>query len=610
MCGIAGALALRTAARRPCPTALSAVRDAMRRRGPDGEGFWSSDSGEVILAHRRLAIIDLDERSLQPMHSSDTGLSIVFNGEIYNYRELRQELARDHGASFRTESDTEVLLAMFAAFGPSMVHRLRGMFAFAIWDARARRLFLARDPYGIKPVYWACAEGIFYFASQVKALETVPAISRESDPAGLVGFYLFGSVPEPFTIRRAISALPAGCTMVVGDSEPHEPVRYASVPAVLAAEHQPPDDAPELVVAAAASDSVRAHLVADVEVGLFLSAGIDSGALAGLMRDNTDARIRGITLAFEELKGTDRDEAPLAAKVAAHYGIDHHVRVITQGEFAACADRILADMDQPTIDGVNSWFVSMAAAETGLKVVLSGLGGDELLAGYDSFTAVPKLARVGRNLRLARPATGLAKFLIQRLAPGLLTRNPKLIGLFDLDGGLPSAYLLRRALLLPFELERALDPDTVREGLVRLDPMGLISSALDPMPSGELRQVSALESSLYMRNQLLRDSDWASMAHSLELRVPLVDWPTLQRIAPIQPHLAGGRGKLALANAPSRALPSESIVRPRSGFSIPVGTWSGMTGVATGRLGSRFWSSRVAESFAIGQYAAERRQAA
>lgn len=599
MCGIAGIFNYRRGDSRSAEAGLVAASERMATRGPDGQGLWFNDDRRLGFAHRRLAIIDLDDRALQPMHFPERGLSIIFNGEIYNYQELREELARERGVRFRTESDTEVLLALFDACGPRMVEKLRGMFALAIWDQRAGRLFLARDPYGIKPLYYADEGGIFRFASQVKALAEFRDLSGEPDSAGIVGFQMWGSVPEPFTTYRAIRALPAGCRMWIGSQGPEEPERYAKVSAVLAAASEDRAANVKATVAAAAADSVRAHLVADVEVGVFLSSGIDSGSLVGLMRDAGQNRIRAITLEFEELRGTPSDETPLAREVAKRYGAEHHVQTVTAQDFAASAESILDHMDQPSIDGVNSWFVSRAAHDCGLKVVLSGLGGDELLGGYSNFRTVPRTRRVwGKAARLPL-APAFARFAIARFAPRLAARNPKALGALEHASTWAGAYMLRRAVLLPFEAERRLDREMAREGLERLGWHAGVEDAITPDPGSDMGRVSALESSLYMRNQLLRDADWASMAHSLELRVPFVDWATLHRIAPVLPRLAEGVGKRALARSPSRPLPEEVIARGRSGFTIPIAKWMGKTADPTDRLGSRHWASRVAKSFGL-----------
>ena len=373
------------------------MRDHMAARGPDSAGIWLSDDQRVALGHRRLSIIDLSERAAQPMLTADRMLAVTFNGEIYNYRELRRGLEAK-GYLFRSQSDTEVLLHLYADKGEAMVHELRGMFTFALWDSRKRALLLARDPYGIKPLYYADDGRTLRFASQVKALLAGGAISRESDAAGWVGFYLFGSVPEPWSSHAAVRALPAGSTLWIDGRGLGEPNHYFSVAKTFSdAEHRSASVSNEEVqayVRGALLDSVRHHLVADVPVGAFLSAGIDSGALLGLMRDAGYEDIQTITLAFEEFQGRPDDESKLAAEVATRYKTRHATRVVTRREFCDELPRILEAMDQPSIDGINTWFVSKAARELGLKVAISGLGGDELFGGYSSFRDIPRWVRL------------------------------------------------------------------------------------------------------------------------------------------------------------------------------------------------------------------------
>jgi asparagine synthase (glutamine-hydrolysing) len=295
-----------------------------------------------------LSILDLSDRASQPMASADGKLVVTFNGEIYNYQALRTELEAA-GARFQTTSDTEALLHLYTRYGVAMVHRLRGMFAFAIWDEIRRELFLARDPYGIKPLYTANDGWTFRFASQVKALLAGGRVSHDPEPAGIVGFHLFGSLPEPFTFYRDIRALPAGHTQRVDAAGPREPVPFTKLAAILAEGASQPAPAAELHerLRAAALDSVRAHLLADVEVGTFLSAGVDSGALLGLMSDAGQHETRAITLAFEEFRGTPEDEAPLAGRVAERYGARHIVRRLGEREFRKDLPAIIEAMDQP-----------------------------------------------------------------------------------------------------------------------------------------------------------------------------------------------------------------------------------------------------------------------
>jgi asparagine synthase (glutamine-hydrolysing) len=574
VCGINGIFAYQAAAGSPSKGELLATREAMRARGPDGMGAWWSADRRFGVAHRRLAIIDLSERAAQPMVSNDGNLVISFNGEIYNFPELRAEL-EVKGVRFRTDSDTELLLHLFARDGERMLSHLRGMFALAIWNERERRLFLARDPYGIKPLYTADDGWTFRFASQVKALLAGGGISRDPEPAGVVGYHLFGSVPEPFTLYRRIRSLPAGHWQWIDAAGPREPVRFAHLAAVLAAGAALREPAPPLHdrLPDALRDSVRAHLLADVDVGLFLSGGVDSGALLGLMAEAAGRNVCAITLAFDEFRDSGEDEVPAAAQVAKRYSARHVVRRVGEREFRADVPAIIEAMDQPSIDGVNTWFAAKAAKENGLKVALSGLGGDELLAGYPSFVDVPRWHRCfGPAARL--PGFGATvRALALRLAPGISGKRPKALGMLEYAGSWEGAYLLRRALFLPSELSQMLDPAMVREGLRRLKPLQRLRAALTPDPGSDAARVCALESAHYLRNQLLRDADWAGMAHGIEIRVPLVDFRLLRDLAPSMRSLRPGSGKRALADAPTIALPDEVVERAKTGFGVPIGAW-------------------------------------
>jgi asparagine synthase (glutamine-hydrolysing) len=579
------------------------MSDQLKRRGPDGSGIWIGDDDRVGLAHRRLAIIDLSDNGHQPMQTEDGHFVISFNGEIYNYKELRSTL-RAAGYRFHTESDTEVLLHLYAHRGVDMVRELRGMFAFALWDARERIMVLARDPYGIKPLYYSDDGRTCRFASQVKALLATGAIAKDPDPAGQVGFYLFGSVPEPFTTWRAIRSVPSGATIVIDSNGIRTPQLYHSIAQTYCASEQQDRPAADLQVASreALLDSVRSHLVADVPVGAFLSSGIDSGALVGLMRDAGAQNITTVTVGFEEFRGLRQDETILAAEVALLYGTRHTTRVITRAEFEADLPRIMEAMDQPSIDGINTWFVAKAARELGLKVAVSGLGGDELLGGYPSFRKLPQLVRA-----MALPSRiPLPQPLLRNIAARVLRQlgaHPKAAGLLEYGGTYAGAYLLHRGLFLPWELSAVLDPETIAQGMERLMPLRMIEAQLNPTPRTPFARVATLESSLYLRNQLLRDTDWASMAHSLEVRVPLVDKVLLDRLAPLSAQAGRGLGKRLLAAAPSRPLPAAVNNRAKTGFTTPVGSW--MAGqVRAGRPAepavrgapwARGWSRIIAE---------------
>ncbi len=430
MCGIAGIFAYRDTAPPVDREELLRIREAMRVRGPDGAGLWVSDDGRVGLAHRRLAIIDLSADGAQPMATPDGRLCITFNGEIYNYRELRRELEAK-GYRFRSQSDTEVLLHLYADRGPEMVHALRGMYAFGIWDAREQSLFLARDPFGIKPLYYADDGQTLRFASQVKALLKGGAVDTAPEPAGSVGFLILGAVPEPFTLYRGVRALPAGAHLTVRrDGEPALGTHFSIRDELARAQEcPPPARARHEVLAEALRDTVRHHLVSDVPVGVFLSSGLDSALVTALASEETVGPLQAITLGFDEYRGTANDEVPLAQTVAARYGARHEASFVSREDFESELENILANMDQPSIDGVNTYFVSRAAARSGLKVALSGLGGDELFGGYPSFRHVPRLAEWLRFVRLlpmlGRAARFLSAPLLRSVTSPKLCRAPR-----------------------------------------------------------------------------------------------------------------------------------------------------------------------------------------
>ena len=605
MCGINGIFAFHPAASAPSRDEALRTRDAMQTRGPDGFGLWSNPDGRCVLAHRRLSFLDLSERAAQPMLSTDGRLAITFAGEIYNFPALRAELEAQ-GTVFRTTSDTEALLHLYARDGQGMVQKLRGMFSFAIWDEERKGLFLARDPYGIKPLYIVNDGWTLRFASQVGALLEGGAVSRDPEPAGVIGFHLWGSVPEPFTLYRDVRALPAGHTQWIDHAGPRAPNPYVHLAAILAEGARSPLPAGEIApqVREAVCDSVSAHLLADVEVGVFLSAGVDSGAMLGLMRDAGCSNATAITLSFAEFRGTTEDEAPLAALVAQTYGAKHIVRTVGEAEFRADLPAILAAMDQPSMDGVNTWFVAKAAREAGLKAAISGLGGDELLAGYASFRDMPRWRRRCRVLAAVPGLGKLARAIMNAALPGFVRANPKAAGMLEYAGSWEGVYLLRRGLFLPHELPALLDRDFVAEGMRRLRPLTQLSKTLSPDPHSSNGRVCVLESEHYMRNQLLRDADWAGMAHSVEIRTPLVDIALLRRLAPAIAALKPGMGKAALAAAPAIALPSAVVSRAKTGFGVPTRAWmasaarSNQEGALEPKgLTSRRWSRKVLETF-------------
>lgn len=574
--------------------AMLPALNQMQARGPDAEGIWHEPG--VWLGHRRLAILDLDVRSNQPLHSACGRYVIVFNGEIYNYRALRGDLLAA-GVPLHTTSDTEVILELFAREGAAMLPMLRGMFAFVIWDRIARRAFAARDPYGIKPLYWAqTADGVL-LASQVRALLATGLVSRMPCARGQASFWLLGSVAEPHTWYQAIQALlPGHCAWIdagrMGTPQLWWDVavawRDAPIALPLAAEVRER-------VRTALRASVSAHLVADVPVGVFLSGGIDSGALAGLMMEAGAQNLQGITIAYDEFAGTHNDEAPVAASLAAHYGITHHVRRVTRKEFEADLPRILAAMDQPSVDGINTWYATKAVAELGLKVVVSGVGGDELFQGYSSFAQLPRLVSgwgLASRLPFAMPLAGAAM--------GWKTRrsgNARWQHLPEWARSMAGAWWLRRGLYAPAELSALMGQDLAAEGLAGFSPEAWVGQMSGALAADGRLAVGQIESTTYLRNQLLRDSDWASMDHSVELRTPLVDAWLLRDLQPMLGGFGQFPNKRLLAEAPARPLPEALIKRPKTGFGIPVQAWLKQIDKASGGGPSHAWAREVARAY-------------
>jgi asparagine synthase (glutamine-hydrolysing) len=550
MCGISGILRLDGSAPPPDPAEALATRDAMARRGPDGEGFYRSADGGLLLGHRRLAILDPSPAGAQPMADAGGRWRLVLNGEIYNFRELRGELEA-HGQVFRSGSDTEVLLALHARHGLGFLDRLRGMYALALWDEERRRLLLARDPLGVKPLYYSQEGGTLRFASQVQALLAGGALSRTLDPVGVAGFLLWGSVPEPGTLYRGIRALPAGHHLVVEDGRAGDPLPHGfPIPTAATLEE-------------ALDEAVRAHLVSDVPVAVFLSAGLDSALVAALAVRAGGPPPSTFTLSFEPLAGTDDDEAPGAARLAAHLGTRHLHRLIGADDFRNLWAEAVAAMDQPSIDGFNTFLVARLAHQEGIKVALSGLGGDELLGSYPSFRDVPRWHARGR--RLARlPGARRWWPAAARLAP----RRPKLAGLATHGATFAGAYFLRRGLFLPEELPAIMGPELTAQGLAGWLPPDPPEAASDPWLA-----VHHLESSRYLRHQLLKDADWAGMASSVEIRVPLVDAVLRHALVTGPRPLARGLSKAQVVRRAAPELPEEVYRRPKRGFYVPLADW-------------------------------------
>ncbi|HEY1355298.1 MAG TPA: asparagine synthase (glutamine-hydrolyzing) [Solirubrobacterales bacterium] len=559
MCGICGVV---TAGRdRPDLDVVRRMSSRLVHRGPDSDGLHAE--GPVALAARRLSIIDL-EGGTQPIANEDRSVVVVQNGEIYNYRELRRELERA-GHRFATASDTEVLVHAYEEHGDSFVEGLRGMFAIAVWDSRASRLLLARDRFGIKPLFYRFAGGSLSFASELKAMLEQPEFSREIDPRALAAFLAFNSVPAPMTIFAEARKLPAGCTLAWQDGEIAER-RYAR-PSPVAADRVRSGPAAELAgeLREILRDSVRAHLVADVPVGVLLSGGVDSAGLTALAAGESPEPVRTFSIGFEE---ASFDELERARLIARRYATDHH-ELVLRPDAAELLPSLIEAFDEPFGDSsaVPTYLVSELAAGE-VKVALSGEGGDELFGGYYTYVADLLAPRVA-------PLTALAAPLVEAL--------PSSDAKVSLE--YKAKRFVRGARLPALERHHAwkeILPPSMRESLLGernpagWDPVDLLRDRYAETERAEsLARLQDVDLGIYLVDDLLVKTDRSSMAHSLEVRVPFLD----RRVADFALGLAtplkvrGFSKKRLLRRALAPLLPREIVRGPKQGFSIPLAAW-------------------------------------
>jgi asparagine synthase (glutamine-hydrolysing) len=557
MCGIAGIHA--DLSRERIGTHIARMERALVHRGPDDGGIEiiKTHAGALALGARRLAVQDLSPSGHQPMLDESTGNCIVFNGEIYNFGELRSRL-EVKGARFRSNCDTEVILRAYATWGPAMVHELVGMFAFAIWDQSRQVLLLARDRLGVKPLYYAVRGDTLVFASEARALLASGLVERRISKQGVTGYLKFGGSQDPFTQFEGVYALPAGQVgrWAAGALDLEE---YWSLGHCFQSHPEiPTRDVPALV-RARLEDSIRSRLISDAPIGVFLSGGIDSVVVTTLAAQQATSQVRTISVVFEE---TGYSEKPYIDLVARRLGTDHTEVCLTHRNLRDMIPDAISAMDQPSFDGINTYVVSRAARDAGLTVALSGIGGDELFGGYASFRYSPMLQRLRRWLPLPlAPAASAAIRLVLRDSD----RTRKLDRWIRNATGRMGASILLRELFAPNETAN-LVPDAMPAEE---------KSVLGMRDLDEFNAVSLGELSTYLKNILLRDTDAMSMAHSLEVREPLLDHRLVELIAslPGSAKLRGNTPKPLLTAAMGRDLPEEIVRRRKMGFTLPFADW-------------------------------------
>ncbi|MGC2774794.1 MAG: asparagine synthase (glutamine-hydrolyzing) [Bradyrhizobium sp.] len=581
MCGIAGIIGRVDDDNH---AALQRMNDAMLHRGPDAGGTWASAPDErgwgALLAHRRLAILDLSPAGAQPMTDPVTGHVIVFNGEIYNFADLRQRLIAE-GQQFNSTGDTAVMLRALGLHGPEAVPWLRGMFAFACWDPKQRRLLLARDPLGIKPLYVARAAHpdagwSLAFASELRALLASGLLGKpQLNPQAVASGVWNGFVVGPGTAVKGVELLPSGhLTAFDGVGNTIRDEDFWSIPG-----HAPEPTMDEEELAAVLEEGLRLHLASDVPLAVFLSSGIDSSVMANLAQRAAKSPIHTFTLAFEE---QELNEGPIARRIAAAIGTQHHEVVLTEQHFVDNLDAALDSLDQPTFDGLNSYYMSHAIRGAGFTVALSGTGGDELFGGYTSFRDLPVLqqwsertAWVPAGLKVAAATLASRMLSPSGRAVASQTRWAKLPDMVRRGDDLLALYQMAYALFLPGFQRELLAPDLVdalSDGLPAAMRAKITAETRARTP---LSAISVMEQRLFLGERLLRDNDVASMAASLEQRVPLVDQVLFESVdrLPDQVRYQPPRSKAMLRRIGLRGLDPTLFDRPKSGFVLPLDRW-------------------------------------
>lgn len=566
MCGICGMLG------RPDGAIVRRMADAMAHRGPDDDGFFVD--ADVAFGFRRLAIIDV-AGGQQPLTNEDETLRLVFNGEIYNHAELRAELSA-RGHRFRTGSDGEVILHLYEEQGADFVNTLNGIFAFALWDAPARRLMLARDHHGVKPLYWTQAGSDLLFASELKALLASGLVAREIDTEAVGQYLQYQAVPPPLSIVRGVHALQPGRVLMhdrsgVTITTYWTPPQEAAEPIIDAIEAQ-------AIALEGLRDAVGRQMMSERPLGVFLSGGVDSSALVALASERVSHRLQTFSVGFVGPDEEVLSEWPWARKVAERYGTDHHEVVLTEAMFRDALPHTLWSMDQPTSDGINSYWVSHAAARQ-VTVALSGTGGDELFLGYDRDRLLAEQARLGGALRHLPVSyvRGLSNWLSRVPADRLWQSVAHLRDTASAAALMDSAFVSPRVIGIFDRPER--DTLVARDrraahGAFK-DAADLLRADVAPDLGRPGDWVSRLEQRAYLSYVLLRDIDAMSMTHSLEVRVPFLDPRYTEAVAriPWQMKLKDGTGKWVLKQALRSLLPDDVLFRPKMGFGLPYNMW-------------------------------------
>ena len=523
----------------------------LQHGGPDDEGIYNNPECHLSIGHRRLSIIDITAGGHQPMLYAQGRYVISYNGELYNYRELKKELVAA-GLDFKTNSDTEVIVAAWSHWGPAALDRLSGMFAFAIWDNLEKKLLLARDFAGIKPLYYAFTKDGFAFASEVKAFATIPWLQEPNDQWP-VYFLAYGHLPEPITTLKNVQPLGKGNYLIYNFSahtiQTKSFARYKYLELV--------GNRAEAVslVKSGLDQAVKKHLISDAPIGVFLSGGLDSSIIA-VLAAKYKSQLKTTSIYFENEQYSEKKYQDILQQ---QLSSGHQQHLIKENDFHACLPGIAAAMDLPCCDGINTWFISRYAKESGLKTVLSGIGGDELFGGYPSFS------RMNAALSLENLGAGILK-------KTQLYHNKKFRRIAYLSiGGAVGRYLFLRGQFVPVDIAKFLNiPEAEVWNILSEQPQ---LPAIDYLSAGN--QAGWIETNLYLQNQLLRDADVMSMAHGIEIRVPFLDKEFVETVLKIKSAIkySGKLGKQLLIDSFKEEIPAAIWNRPKMGFSFPFKEW-------------------------------------
>ncbi len=536
------------------------------QRGPDENDIWISDCKRLVFGHNRLSIIDLSIKAKQPFSCVNNNCVITFNGEIYNYKEIRKDL-ESKNIKFKSNSDTEVIIESYKYWGEKFIEKLRGMFSFAIWDNKKKKLLLARDPFGIKPLYYLKINGSYIFASQIKSLLSIDNIKFEYSDPSIVSYYLWGNIQEPFTLYKNIFSLNKGTYLTVESNGKEKSVNYANIknlilntdPINFSSENERNDYLRNYV-----NETVNYHQVSDVPRTILLSSGIDSNVILSSISNENKKNCSALTLDFDYKN--DQNETILAKQSALINEINHNISKISDDDFYNLLENFYKDMDSPTNDGFNNYLISHVSKKMGSKIIISGIGGDEIFSGYPTFKLIPK---INRNLKYLPKIKFLNQFIKNKIYKILKKFNlkTKYAGIEEFGRSPDKAFLLVRSLFLPFELEELVSDNSFKKGFQELNILNELNDDISGLNDTNLSTMY-LEIKYFLCSKLLRDCDWVSMAHSVELRTPFVDWFFFKKmIALIKSDIPPK--KKSLYQCYKNNLPKDLIRRKKTGFMIP-----------------------------------------